>query len=76
MTDRELLNRFMAERNLDYKALAKRLRFTPSYCWKVTTGEWPVTAGFQARFELAYGADASAQVFGGNGHAEPAPVEG
>lgn len=58
------LKLWMQYQNLDHLALARRMKFSPTYCFGVLNGNWQPSADFKWSFAEAFGLPAAASVWG------------
>ena len=64
--ENERLDAWMVLEGYDYKGLAERLGFDPSYVWYIRAGHRPVTESFRWRFAAEFGFELAAKLFGGD----------
>ncbi len=62
-TERARLVRFMQERRLDYKDLARLLKFSPAFVYGYLGGAWSATPAFKWAFGETFGFDIAQTIF-------------
>ncbi len=73
MTDRERLIQFLNDRQMTYRDLGRKMKWSPTFIYGVLGGAWPVTNSFRWAFEATFGPDVMQAIFGDDSHTLPSP---
>ena len=63
MIDASRMIRWLAESGLDYRSLAHKMKWSPSYIYGYLGGAWDVSPQFQAAFRQTFGSEIANSIF-------------